>query len=89
MAFNNQGPLTYITGGATHYWWYDRGGGDAGFQHAGADIRTPNYGPPRLNATDQGKAKWNSGYTQYYVTIQNVSPSWTNCWYNLQGGGAV
>jgi hypothetical protein len=88
MAFNNVGPLTYITGGATHYWWYDRGGGDAGFQHAGAEMRTPNAGPPRLNALDQGKAKWNNGYTQYYVTIQNVSPAATNCWYNLQGGGA-
>ncbi len=62
MAFNNLGPLTYITGGGVHYWWYDRGGGDAGFQHAAADIRTPNYGPPRLVSDEQGKAKWNSGY---------------------------
>ncbi len=89
MAFDNVGTLTYITGGGTHYWWYDRGGGDAGFQHAAAEIRTPNAGPPRLNAFDQGKAKWNNGYTQYYVTIQNVSGASTNCWYNLQGGGAV
>ena len=89
MSFNNLGPLTYITGGATHYWWYDRGGGDAGFQHAGPDIRIPNYGPPRLMEADQAKSKFNSGYTQYYVTIRNVSGPSANCWYNLQGGGAV
>jgi hypothetical protein len=89
VSFSNVGPLTYITGGATHYWWYDRGGGDAGFQHAAADIKTPNYGPPVLMAEHQGKAKWNNGYTQYYVTISDVSSPSTNCWYNLQGGGAV
>jgi hypothetical protein len=88
MAFNI-GSLTYITGGGVHYWWYDRGGGDAGFQHAAAAIATPNYGPPELIADEQGKAKWNNGYTQYYVRIRNVSASWTNCWYNLEGGGAV
>ena len=89
MAFNNVGPLTYITGGGVHYWWYDRGGGDFGYQHAGPDIKTPNYGPPELIADEQGKAKWNTGYTQYYVRIRNVSGAPTNCFYNLQGGGAV
>src|SRR5690242_10772032 len=70
MAFNNVGPLTYIAAGATHYWWYDRGGGDYGYQAAGPDIKVPNQGA-RLNASDQGKRKYNSGYTQYYVTIKN------------------
>lgn len=86
MAFNNLGPLTYIAPGASHYWWYDRGGGDHGYQHAGADIKTPNAGA-RVNALDQGKRKYNSGYTQYYVTIRNVDSS--GVWYNLQGGGAT
>ena len=86
MAFNNVGPLTFIGAGQTHLWWYDRGGGDFGFQHAAADIKTPNAGA-RLNADDQGKRKFNSGYTQYYVTIRNIDT--TGVWYNLQGGGAV
>ena len=86
MAFNNLGPLTYIAPGQSHYWWYNRGGGDYGFQHAGPHIKTPNAGA-RLNAYDQGKRKYNSGYTEYYVTIRNVDS--TGVWYNLQGGGAV
>jgi len=85
MAFNNLGPLTYLAPGQTAYWWYDRGGGDFGFQHAGADVKIPSAGP-RHNAYDQGKAKFNSGYTQYYVTIKNVGTA--GCWHNLQGGGA-
>lgn len=85
MAFNNIGPLSYIAPGPKQYWWYDRGGGDFGFQHAGPDIKTPNQGA-RLDAEDQGKRKFNSGYTQYYVTIHNVDG--TGLFYNLQGGGA-
>ena len=86
MSFNNVGPLSYLAGGQRSYWWYDRAGGsDYGFQHAGADIKTPNAGA-RLDADDQGKVKFNSGYTQYYVTIINRSGS--GVWYNLQGGGA-
>lgn len=72
MSFNNVGPLTFIAPGGIHYWWYDRGGGDFGFQHAAADIKTPNGGD-RLDATDQGKRKYNNGYTQYYVTIKDVA----------------
>lgn len=89
MAFSNLGGWTYLVGGASAYWWYDRGGGDWGFQAAAADIKTPNNGSPRHNATSQGKAKWNSGYTQYYVTITNTGAAGTNAWHNLQGGGAV
>jgi hypothetical protein len=88
MSFNNLGPLTFLAPGGAHYWWYDRGGGDYGFQHAAADIKTPNGGD-RLDATDQGKRKYNSGYTQYYVTIKDVDAGTSGTWYNLQGGGAV
>ena len=86
MAFNNLGPLVYLGPGQSAYWWYDRGGSDFGYQHAGADVKIPNAGAP-LYATDQGKAKFNSGYTQYYVTITNRGSS--GVWHNLQGGGAV
>lgn len=86
MAFNNVGPLTYLAAGHSAHWWYDRGGGDNGEQVAGADVKTPSAGP-RHNASDQGKAKFNSGYTQYYVTITNVGSA--GCWHNLQGGGAT
>lgn len=84
MAFNNLGPLTYLAAGQSAYWWYDRGGGDSGTQMATADVKNPSAGP-RHNASDQGKAKFNSGYTQYYVTIRNVGSD--GCWHNLQGGG--
>ena len=86
MAFNNVGPLTYLAAGHSAHWWYDRGGGDNGEQIAGADVKTPSAGP-RHNTSDQGKAKFNSGYTQYYVTITNVGSA--GCWHNLQGGGAT
>ena len=83
--FNNLGPLTYLGPGQSTYWWYDRGGGDAGLQIAAADVKIPSAGP-RHNASDQGKAMFNSGYTQYYVTITNAGSD--GCWHNLQGGGA-
>jgi len=86
MAFSNVGPASFLAPGQSASWWYDRGGGDAGFQHASADIKVPNGGA-RLDANNQGKAIFNNGYTQYYVTITNRGP--TGCWYNLQGGGAV
>jgi hypothetical protein len=41
----------------------------------------------RLDATDQGKRKFNNGYTQYYVTIKDVDSGTSNCWYNLAGRG--
>ncbi|MGH9659538.1 MAG: hypothetical protein ACRD96_13405 [Bryobacteraceae bacterium] len=83
------GPLTFIAPGGVHYWWYHRSGGaDFGYQHASADIKIPNGGD-RLDASDQGKRKFNSGYTQYYVTIRNVDAGTSGVWYNLQGGGAA
>jgi len=86
MAFNNLGPVTYLAPGGSAYWWYDRGGGDFGFQHAGADIKWPNGGVQH-GASGQAKAIFNSGYTQYYVTITNEGS--LGAWHNLQGGGAV
>jgi hypothetical protein len=86
MAFNNLGAVTYLGPGQSAYWWYDRGGGDFGTQLATADVKIPSAGP-RHNASDEGKAKFNSGYTQYYVTITNVGTA--GCWHNLQGGGVV
>lgn len=91
MAFTNVGGLTYISPGGTVFWWYDRNGGqDFGVQFAGPDVRIPSGGPndgPRVEVVQQSKAKFNSGYTQYYVTFKNVSSS--GVWHNLQGGGLV
>ncbi len=86
MAFSNLGSVTYLAPGQSTYWWYDRGGGDYGFQHAGADVKQFNNGA-RHNASDQGKAIFNSGYVRYYVTIKNVGAQ--GAYHNLQGGGAV
>ena len=86
MAFNNLGPVTYLAPGQSAYWWYDRGGGNYGLQHAGADVKQFNGGA-RHDATEQGKAIFNNGYVQYYVTITNRGP--LGAWHNLQGGGAI
>jgi hypothetical protein len=86
MAFNDLGPLTYLGPGQATYWWYDRGGGDYGFQAAGADVKIPSGGPIH-NADLQGKNKINTGYTQYHVRITNTGSA--GCWHNLQGGGAA
>ena len=88
MSFSNVGPLTYITGGGTYYWWYaPREAGMLASSTPPPTSRLRINGPPVLMAEHQGKAKWNSGYTQYYVTISDVSSPATNCWYNLQGRG--
>jgi len=43
VAFSNLGPVTSIGPGQTQRWFYVRNGGaDFGFQHAAADIKTPN-----------------------------------------------
>ena len=89
MAFRNAGPLTYLSGGARAYWWYDWGGADKGFEQASADIKAPNYQTPRHNAFDQGLSRSNSNYVQYYVTIENEGPATSNAWHNLMGGGAA
>ncbi len=88
MSLNNLGPLTFIAPGGAHYWCCDHGGGDFSCQHAAAGIKTPNGGD-RLDATDQGKRKFNNGYIRYYVTIKDVDSGTSGCWYNLPGGGAV
>ncbi len=85
MAFNNLGPVTYLAPGQSAYWWYDRGGSNFGFQAAGADVKQFNNGA-RHDAHDQGKAIFNNGYVQYYVTITNRGGQ--GAYHNLQGGGA-
>ncbi len=76
MAFNNVGPVSTISSGATLTWSYSWGS-DHGFQHAGADVKTPGA---ELIAFDQGKRMENNGSITYFVRIKNVG--------NLQGGGA-
>jgi len=82
MAFNNVGPVTTISPGATLRWWYSWGS-DHGFQNAGADIKTPGA---QLIAFDQGKKIENNGSVTYLVSIRNVDS--VPCLHNLQGGGA-
>lgn len=84
MAFNNVGPLTFLSAGGSAYWWYNRGSGDAGTQFASADIKTPNGGAVHI-ASDQEKKLDNGGQATYYVTITNNGPG--GAWHNLQGGG--
>ncbi len=83
MAFSNVGPVTSIAPGATHRWWYSYGG-DHGFQHAGADVKTPGA---ELIAFDQSKKIEDNGSVTYFASIRNVGP--VPALYNLQGGGAV
>jgi hypothetical protein len=84
VAFNNVGALTYLAPGHQTGWSYSFGG-DHGFQHAGADVKTPNAGAHHL-ADRQAKEKDNNGMTSYFVTITNQGPG--GAWHNLQGGGA-
>jgi hypothetical protein len=79
------GALTAIAPGATHAWWYDRGGGNYGTQLATANVTTANGTP--LLAFDQWKRIDPSGYVAYGVSIKNIGSQWA--WYNLQGGGVV
>ncbi|MDP4261156.1 MAG: hypothetical protein Q8941_01380 [Bacteroidota bacterium] len=82
MSFNNAGPVTSIAPGATLRWSYSWGS-DHGFQHAGADIKTPGA---ELVAFEQGKKMENNGSINYFVNIKNVGT--VTCLHNLQGGGA-
>jgi hypothetical protein len=84
VSFNNVGPVTFLSPGQQAFWSYSFGG-DHGFQHAGADVKTPNAGSHHL-ADGQAKEKDNDGTTKYYVTITNQGPG--GAWHNLQGGGA-
>jgi hypothetical protein len=86
VAFSNLGPVTSIGPGQTQRWFYVRNGGaDFGFQHAAADIKTPNC---ELLAFDQSKILNANGTVTYFVSIRNTN-SQIACLYNLQGGGAV
>jgi len=82
MAFNNAGPVTTISPGATLTWSYSWGS-DHGFQHASADIKSPGA---QLIAFNQGKKMENNGGITYFVSIRNVDT--VPCLHNLQGGGA-
>jgi hypothetical protein len=87
MSFNDVGPVTYLAPGKATRWWYRRpNGDDFGFQHAAADVKTPNAGGEHV-AYDQTKAKYSNGGATYWVTIKNNGPG--GAWHNLQGGGAV
>jgi hypothetical protein len=83
MSFNNVGPTTSISPGATVYWRYSYGG-DHGFQHAGANVKTPGS---ELRAFDQGKKIEPNGSVSYFVSIRNAGGY--PALHNLQGGGAV
>ena len=83
MAFNNVGTPVTIAPGATHSWWY-AWGANFGFQHAGADIKTPG-GP--LVSFNQSKKMESNGSITYFVDIRNAGS--LPVLYNLQGGGAV
>jgi len=83
MAFNNSGPVTSIAPGQTHRWWYSYGG-NLGFQHAGADVKTPGA---ELMAFEQSKKIENNGSVTYFVSIRNLGS--LPALYNLQGGGAA
>lgn len=85
MAFNNVGSLIYLAPGQQTRWWYSFGA-DRGFQHAAADVKTPNSGGAHI-ADQQTKAKYNDGSATYWVTIINQGPG--GAWHNLQGGGAA
>lgn len=85
-SFNNLGPVTILGPGGTAGWWYDRGGGDFGYQHAGPNIVQPLNGA-RHTFFNPGKAIFAGGYTQYYITIRNDGT--VNASHNLQGGGAT
>jgi len=85
VAFNNVGPPTTISAGASQYWWFTRNNGeDFGAQYGAPDIKTPGT---ELIVMDEGKQKNADGSTTYYCTIKNVGT--LPCLYNLQGGGFV
>jgi hypothetical protein len=83
MSFSNLGPVTSISPGQSLRWWYSFGG-DHGFQHAGANVKTPGS---ELVASDQSKKIENNGSVTYFVSIKNAGKF--PALHNLQGGGAV
>lgn len=87
MAFNNFGNVVFLAqGGTLRYFYFFGGSADRGFQHASADIKTPNNGA-EVVAFDQSKQKLNSGATTYRVSFRNLGPG--NVFFNIQGGGAA
>ena len=57
MAFNNFGNVVFLAqGGTLRYFYFFGGSADRGFQHASADIKTPNNGA-EVVAFDQSKRK--------------------------------
>jgi hypothetical protein len=87
MAFNNLGTVVFVNQGQTiRYFYFFGGNADRGFQHAGADIKTPNNGA-EVVAFDQSKQKLSNGATTYRVSFRNVGPG--GIFFNVQGGGAA
>jgi hypothetical protein len=85
-SFNNLGQPVILGPGGVFNWWYDRGGSDFGYQHAGPNIVPPLNGA-RHTFFNPGKAVFSNGYTQYYISIRNDGTA--NASHNLQGGGAT
>ena len=83
MAFNNVGPLVFLSPGQTAFWNYSYPA-DHGTQFASADVKTPNLGGLHL-ADQQRKKKDNNGNATYFVNITNQGPG--GAFHNLQGGG--
>lgn len=87
MAFNNFGNVVFLPqGGTLRYFYFFGGSADAGFQQAGADIKTPNLGA-EVVAFDQSKQKLSNGSTTYRVSFRNLGPG--GVFFNVQGGGAT
>ena len=86
MSFNNAGNIEFLAQGGVLRYRYSFGGADHGFQHAGADIKTPNNGA-EVVAFDQSKQKLTDGTTTYRVSFRNLGPG--GIFFNIQGGGAA
>jgi hypothetical protein len=86
-SFDNLGGGVVLSPGGVANWWFDRGGGsDFGFQAAGPNILAPLNGV-RHTFFNGGKAVFDSGYVQYYVSIRNDGAA--AAVHNLEGGGAT
>lgn len=85
-SFDNQGGGVVLSPGGVANWWFDRGGGDFGFQVAGPNILQPLNGA-KHTFFNAGKAIFSSGYVQYYVSIRNDGGA--AAVHNLEGGGAT
>jgi hypothetical protein len=86
MSFNNFGTVFFLRAGQSLRIFYLFGNGDRGFQHAGADIKTPNNGA-EVVAFDQSKKLPTAGQATYFVSFLNRGPG--DVFFNIQGGGAA